>query len=188
MSSTTNQSAAVPSTHRPEIVARQRVRRAPGSQPEVPATAAVSLAVSKPASGSFDKQQASPVGYKMPPLHTRFPKGRSGNPKGRPKGSKGLKTLIRELMTAKVTIRTSGGPQRMTRMEVALHKVAEKAFSGDLRSLQTLISLYADSVPDEQPKSGDSERTVPVFDMDAHDLAILEALRATVAAEEREPS
>jgi hypothetical protein len=27
-----------------------------------------------------------PVGYRKPPVHSRFKKGQSGNPRGRPKG------------------------------------------------------------------------------------------------------
>ena len=35
------------------------------------------------------------VGYKRPPKHTRFKKGHSGNPKGRPKGTGGTGALVK---------------------------------------------------------------------------------------------
>ena len=44
------------------------------------------------------------VGYGRPPQHTRFPKGQSGNPKGRPKGSRALASIWLRAMNEKVTI------------------------------------------------------------------------------------
>jgi hypothetical protein len=40
-----------------------------------------------------DAQPGYAVGHKRPPLHTRFKPGQSGNPTGRAKGTKNLKTL-----------------------------------------------------------------------------------------------
>jgi hypothetical protein len=48
------------------------------------------------------------IGYKKPPRHSQFKKGRSGNPKGRPKGTRNFKTDLREVLAAPVTIRQNG--------------------------------------------------------------------------------
>jgi hypothetical protein len=44
--------------------------------------------------------QNSAVGYGQPPVASRFKPGTSGNPKGRPRGAKNLKTLVKEAMIA----------------------------------------------------------------------------------------
>ena len=39
------------------------------------------------------------VGYRRPPLHSRFKPGQSGNPSGRSKGSQNLKTMFEQVLT-----------------------------------------------------------------------------------------
>jgi len=42
------------------------------------------------------------VGYKKPPVKSRFKKGQSGNPKGRPRNADELAEVVRELLAEKV--------------------------------------------------------------------------------------
>jgi hypothetical protein len=48
------------------------------------------------------------VGYKWPPQSSRFKTGRSGNPKGRPKGGRNLKTDLAALMKKRIPVREGG--------------------------------------------------------------------------------
>jgi hypothetical protein len=88
------------------------------------------------------------VGYKNPPKETRFKPGQSGNPKGRPKTAKGLKTVVREMLTQKVSVRTPDGSKRIARIEAVLHKALELAMKGNIRALTEILKAYASAVPD----------------------------------------
>lgn len=149
--------------------ARPRVRRVPpqGAQPRLPLpTPSEPDVVHHGGAGGYE------VGYKKPPKSTQFKKGQSGNPKGRPRGAKGMNTLIREMMTEKVPVRTANGVKRMTIMETILRKKVEQAHAGNARAAAELIKLYAAAVPE----ACDADPYESAQDLTATDLAILAAL------------
>jgi hypothetical protein len=117
------------------------------------------------------------VGYGRPPTDSQFRPGRSGNPRGRPRGAKSIKTLAREALTAKVNVRTERGQRRVSRMEALLMKAVEMASRGDMRALTQLMQLYAAAVPEAAPTS--IQQTGADEDLTAADLAILEAFLAS---------
>lgn len=81
------------------------------------------------------------VGYKKPPQHSRFKAGQSGNPKGRPKGAKGLTTLLEKAMKETVTVQKNGRSLKASKLEVAVTQMANKAVQGDYRAFQYLVPL-----------------------------------------------
>jgi Family of unknown function (DUF5681) len=81
------------------------------------------------------------VGYRNPPEHTRFKKGQSGNPKGRPKGSLNMATVLARTLHEKVIINENGQRKVVTKLEAAIKQLVNKAAAGDLRALQHLASL-----------------------------------------------
>ena len=81
------------------------------------------------------------VGYAMPPSETRFRKGVSGNPKGRPKGTQNVATVLQQTLQERVVIIENGQRKTITKLEAALKQLTNKAASGDLGALKLLVTL-----------------------------------------------
>ena len=81
------------------------------------------------------------VGYGKPPKATRFKKGQSGNPKGRPKGSRNFKTDVIATLEAPVQLKEKGRVKTVATQQAALLRLREKALSGDGRALDRLLDL-----------------------------------------------
>jgi hypothetical protein len=61
------------------------------------------------------------VGRSRPPEAHKYKPGQSGNLRGRPKGSKNLKTIIEQMLRQPVTVRDkSGKPHKLTTMEATV--------------------------------------------------------------------
>lgn len=79
-------------------------------------------ATQKTSRSNIGSDPHKPVGYANPPASHQFKKGKSGNPKGRPKGSKNLSTMIEETLFSKVSIREGGTSRQVTLVEAILLK------------------------------------------------------------------
>jgi hypothetical protein len=81
------------------------------------------------------------VGYGRPPLESRFVKGRSGNLNGRPKGQKNLKTLVRQAMTAPISVREGSRKKRVPKLEAVVLRQMQAALKGSDRSAMALLRM-----------------------------------------------
>jgi uncharacterized protein DUF5681 len=81
------------------------------------------------------------VGYRKPPVETRFKPGTSGNPNGRSKGRRNLKRAAQEVYTSKVLLREGGKARWVTRLEALLLTTMERGLKGNDRAAQSAIKL-----------------------------------------------
>jgi len=87
------------------------------------------------------------VGYGKPPLHSRFRKGRSGNPQGGRRHAKRLAIVLQEALDrpiARIGLRVGarrGAGRPTTRREAIVAGLVEKSAAGDLRATKLLLDL-----------------------------------------------
>ncbi len=86
-----------------------------------------------------DRDMDYEVGYGKPPRSTRFKKGRSGNPKGRPRGSKNSATLLNEALDEPVVVTENGRRKTITKKQAIVKQIVNKAAGGDHRAIQLLL-------------------------------------------------
>ncbi len=110
------------------------------------------------------------VGYCKPPKHTQFKKGRSGNPKGRPKGNRNFKTDVKDTLEEPVHL-TEGGRRRTVSTQTAvLKRLREQALRGKARALDRLLGLAQ--------VYNDEEITEEAAQLSLSDSEVLEAFKA----------
>jgi len=88
-----------------------------------------------------ERDLTNKVGYAKPPKHTRFTKGRSGNPKGRPTGSKNLATMMIEELTQTVAIVENGKRTKIPKIRAAVRQALDRAMVGDFKALQQIVIM-----------------------------------------------
>ncbi len=88
-----------------------------------------------------EKPKTAKVGYCNPPQHARFKTGQSGNPRGRPKGTLNMATVLERTLREKVVVNENGRRRTITKLEAAITQLTNKAASGELKALHLLTAL-----------------------------------------------
>jgi hypothetical protein len=81
------------------------------------------------------------VGYGRPPKGTQFGPGKSGNPKGRPKGSRSVGAILQDILRPKIAVTENGKTRRIPTLEVMFRRLVNDAVRRDPTALKLLLPL-----------------------------------------------
>ena len=79
------------------------------------------------------------IGYGNPPKATRFAKGKSGNPSGRPKHSRNTYKLLEDILAQKVSIVQDGRQIKISKKVAILLQAVNSAVKGDTKAIRDLF-------------------------------------------------
>ena len=122
------------------------------------------------------------VGFGKPPRRTQFAKGKSGNPRGRPKGALNVATMLEQILKEEVIITLNGRRRTVTKLQAAFIQLTDKATGGDLKALQLLASLWRSA---EEPGS---HGVVPNSISDDLDKKVISGILSRISAFNEEDS
>jgi hypothetical protein len=127
-----------------------------------------------------EKRRDYEVGYRKPPCHTRFQKGQSGNPRGRPCESKNLKTLLSEALNERVIVTENGRRRKITKREAIVREIVNCSATPDLRAVRIVFDLLRDIEGQSEPASPQTSAFTAV------DEEVIEQLRARLLRKKEE--
>lgn len=109
------------------------------------------------------------VGYRKPPRHSQFKPGQSGNPRGRPRGTRGVKTDLAAELSSVWTTSINGREIKGTKQRLMFRTLTARAATGDVKAAAVLLPLILQVLGIED-RGGERQRLSP------QDQALLDQL------------
>ena len=120
------------------------------------------------------------VGYGKPPKNSQFKPGQSGNPKGRSKGARNLKTDLAEELSETLTIRENGKTQKISKRRAMIKSTMAKALKGDPRAIKLVLDMIGST-----GLGSDQTDDLNNKDLSAVDREILEAFADKITGKDK---
>ena len=125
------------------------------------------------------------VGPGRPPLHSRFKAGQSGNPRGRPKGSLNLATIVKNEGNKKIKVKEGGRERIVSKIAATAAQQWQKAMQGNVASAKL---VFEQAVKADDAQSGEhTQLLIPELDANAMRRIAQRVLRNTEEAASDEP-
>jgi hypothetical protein len=118
-----------------------------------------------------DNKRDYDVGYGKPPRHSRFQKGQSGNPQGRPSGSKNLSTLLSEALNEPVIVTENGKRRKISKRRAVITQLVNQSAKGDWRAAKILLDILHDLEARTEPQTAENSISLA-------DQKVIEQLKA----------
>ena len=87
-----------------------------------------------------DRKTPYDVGYRKPPKQTQFVNGKSGNSKGRPKGSRNFVSVIQDELKKRFPITEDGRRKKINKRQGVVKQMVNQAVGGDLKAIPILLN------------------------------------------------
>ncbi len=90
-----------------------------------------------------DENSSYAVGDKRPPVHSRYEKGKSGNPSGRRKGQHSVQDLMLREASRLVKVKNGNKVETITKHEVVVRRLWALGMTGELAAIRLLLQFMA---------------------------------------------
>ena len=97
------------------------------------------------------------VGYKRPPKTNQFKKGKSGNPRGRPKHTRNIKRDLAEELASRISITVQGRAATVSKQRAVIMASIARAIKGDMHAAALIFNLVRQLLEPDAQSSDDAK-------------------------------